>query len=66
MAKDSSFAAKVAKASAGAKGAHCPECGELYSSVKFIVSVKSEEKKSWKFNQKLVQVCKCNQTEVLG
>ena len=66
MAKDVSFAAKVAKATAGAKGNTCPECGETLSAVRLIVSEKSPAKNSWKFNQKLVQVCKCNQTEVYG
>ncbi len=67
MAKDRSFAAKVAKAlSDGGGGSHCPECGEHLSPVKLVVSEKSEEKNSWKFNQRIVHVCKCNQAEVYG
>jgi len=66
MAKDQSFAAKVAKATAGKSGSTCPECGEVYNSVKLITSEKSEANNSWKFNQRLLQVCKCNEAEVYG
>lgn len=66
MAKDQSFAAKVAKASAGVKGDHCPTCSEAYSTVQLIVSEKVEHNGAWKFNQKFVRVCKCNQSEVYG
>ena len=66
MAKDTSFAAKVAKAQSGNKGDHCPECDETYNTVKFITSEQSGAKGSWKFNQKFVQVCKCNQAEIYG
>lgn len=66
MAKDQSFAAKVAKATAEAQGDHCVTCGELLSTVKLVTSEKSDVKNSWKFNQKFVQVCKCNHAEVYG
>ncbi|MFQ5605681.1 MAG: hypothetical protein ACE5HS_20620 [bacterium] len=66
MSKDRSFAAKVAKATSEGKGHHCPECGELLTAVKVVISEKSETKNSWKFNQKLVRVCKCNEAEVYG
>lgn len=66
MSKDRSFAAKVAKALSGGGGSHCPECGELLTSVQLVTSEKSETKDSWKFNQKLVRVCKCNEAEVYG
>ncbi len=66
MAKDQSFAAKVAKATAGKSGTTCAECGEVYSAVKLITSEKSATTDAWKFNQRLVQVCKCNQSEVYG
>ena len=65
MAKDQSFAAKVAKASSTG-GNHCPECGELSVPVKMVVAEKSESKNSWKFNQKFVRVCKCNEAEIYG
>lgn len=66
MAKDRSFAAKVAKATSKGDGLHCPECGELTSQVKMVVSERSTTKNSWKFNEKFVRLCKCNQSEVYG
>jgi hypothetical protein len=66
MAKDSSFAAKVAKASAGDKGLHCGECGEVYQMVKLVTSVRSPVKDSWRFTDNLVRVCNCNQAEIYG
>ena len=66
MAKDQSFAAKVAKAAASEKGNHCPTCGEIYHNVQLVASQKSEIRNSWKFVQKFIPVCKCNQTEVYG
>ncbi|MCG8605563.1 hypothetical protein MJD09_11275 [bacterium] len=66
MAKDQSFAAKVAKAKSKGGGNHCPECGELLTPVQLVISEKSAAKNSWKFNQKFVRVCKCNAAEVYG
>ncbi|MFQ5676710.1 MAG: hypothetical protein ACE5G1_12505 [bacterium] len=66
MAKEQSFADKVAKAAGGAQGSHCPTCGELLTAVKLVVSEKSEARNSWKFNEKLVMVCQCNHAEVYG
>jgi hypothetical protein len=66
MSKDRSFAAKVAKALSSSDGNHCPECGEALSTVRLVVSEKQENKNSWKFNQKFVRVCKCNEKEVYG
>jgi hypothetical protein len=66
MAKDTSFAAKVAKAAAEAKGLHCPECDEVFQIVKLVATVRSEVKDSWKFTDNFVRVCKCNQSEILG
>lgn len=66
MSKDRSFAAKVAKALSSDDGKHCPECGESFSTVKLVVSENSKAKNSWKFNQRLVRLCKCNEAEVYG
>jgi len=66
MAKDQSFAAKVAKGSRTDSANHCPKCGEGFNMVKLIVSEKDEIKNSWKFNQRFVRVCKCNHAEVYG
>lgn len=66
MAKDRSFAAKVAKATTVKSGNHCPQCGVAYSTVQLVVSEESAVKQSWKFNSRLVRVCKCNEAEVYG
>ena len=66
MAKGQSFAAKVAKASGGPTGLTCETCGEIFTTVKLVVSEKTENGKAWKFNQNLVRVCKCNQAKVYG
>ena len=63
--KAKSFADKVAAATEE-KGRHCPECGELYEYIQNVTSVKNEKNNGWKFNQKMVAVCKCNRNEVVG
>ncbi len=65
MGKDKSFAAKLSKAS-GASKTHCPECGEIYTSLHVVESVKSDKKDSYKFKEAFVGVCKCNQSTVMG
>ncbi len=66
MSKDRSFSAKVAKALSHGGGNNCLECGEVFSQVKMVVAEKSDVKNSWKFNQKNMRVCKCNEAEVYG
>ncbi|MFQ5706222.1 MAG: hypothetical protein ACE5HO_02170 [bacterium] len=66
MAKDRSFAAKVAKSSSKDHGNHCPECGESLTTVQLVVSERQESSGAWKFNQRFVRVCKCNDKEVYG
>ncbi len=63
MAKQQSFADKATKA-ATMKGAKCPVCGAIYQPVLMVSSERSEVSKSWKFNERRVQVCKCNEKEV--
>jgi len=66
MAKRSrSFAEKVAAASEE-KGRHCPECGELYQYVQYVSSAENTNSAGWKFNQRMIPVCKCNESEVMG
>jgi len=65
MAKGTSFAEKAAKAR-GKKGHTCPECGQPIQTVKLVSSERSPVKNSWKFNQRFVAVCKCNEKEVYG
>lgn len=66
MSKDRSFAAKVAKAMSHGGGNHCPVCGETLSTIQLVVSEKSENKNSWKFNQRFVRICKCNEKDIYG
>jgi len=63
--KQKSFAEKVASATMES-GKHCPECGEIYQNVKQVTSVQTPKGNGWRFNQKMVAVCKCNRAEVLG
>lgn len=65
MAKAMSFAEKVAK-SASKKGHTCPTCGQPIATVKLVYSERSPIKDSWKFNQRFVAVCKCNEKEIYG
>jgi uncharacterized protein (DUF2225 family) len=63
MAKRQSFAAKVAKAAA-TKGVKCPVCGTVFQPILFVSSEWSKVAASWKFNERRIQVCKCNEKEV--
>lgn len=63
MAKQQSFADKATKASL-MKGAKCPVCGTMFQPIKLISSERSSTGTSWKFNERRVQVCKCNEKEV--
>ena len=65
MAKDKSFAAKIAKA-AGTMANHCPVCGEIKSPLFVVDSIKNEEKGSYKYKEALIPVCKCNRNEVMS
>lgn len=66
MAKATSFQAKVAKGLSARASRVCPTCGQARVAVKLVASEYSEFKKSWKFNQRFVNVCKCNEKEVYG
>ncbi len=63
MAKQQSFADKAAKA-AMIKGSKCPHCGEIFQPILMVTSEKSSAKATWKFNERRVQVCKCNEKQV--
>jgi len=65
MAKVQSFADKVNK---GTKdfSTHCQKCEESYTMIKLIKSEKSEKTNAYKFNQKMVAMCKCNEKEITG
>ena len=63
MAKDKSFAAKLAKA-AGTSAARCATCGELINTVHVVETVKNEAKGSYKFKEDFKPFCKCNQNDL--
>ena len=65
MAKDRTFASKMSKAHSDS-GNHCPKCGELLTPVKLISSEHSKRRNAWRFNERMVSVCKCNEKEVYG
>jgi len=62
MAKQQSFADKAAKA-AMMKGSKCPKCGDIYQPI-LMVSSELSPKATWKFAERRVQVCKCNERQV--
>ncbi len=63
MAKQQSFADKAIKA-ASMKGTKCPVCGTVYQPILLVSSERSTVGSSWKFNERRVQVCKCNEKQV--
>ncbi|HXF99609.1 MAG TPA: hypothetical protein VNL69_02440 [Bacteroidota bacterium] len=65
MAKQQSFADKASK-SAQQKGAKCPVCGTIYQPVLTVTSEYSKQTGSWRFNERRVQVCKCNEKAVFA
>lgn len=65
MGKVKSFADKVNRANMDFSK-HCPKCGESLQSVMFVSSEKSEKTDAWRFNQRFVGVCKCNEHDLVG
>ncbi|MCC6397998.1 MAG: hypothetical protein IT282_13350 [Bacteroidetes bacterium] len=63
MAKTQTFADKAAKA-ALARGSKCPKCGEILQPILMVTSERSPAKGTWKFNERRVSVCKCNEKQV--
>lgn len=61
MAKDKSFAAKLSRSGGGEVYPTCKICGEQYAMIKVIKSVPEGKKSAYKFKEKVVKVCKCNQ-----
>jgi uncharacterized C2H2 Zn-finger protein len=64
MAKKTDFAEKAKKA-AQEKGVRCPKCGTMKIATLYVQSVRSAHG-SYKFNRQRVQICKCNEKEILG
>ncbi len=65
MAKAQSFADKAAKA-AMQKGAKCPKCDAILQPILLVETGLSAKTKSYKFAQKRVSICKCNEKEIYG
>ncbi len=63
MAKVKSFADKVAKNTMDFHK-HCPKCGEAINTIQLVKAERSAAN-SWRFNEKYVAVCKCNEKEVI-
>lgn len=63
MAKQQSFADKATKA-AQMKGSKCPTCGTIFQPILMVSSEWSTVSSTWKFNERRVQVCKCNEKQV--
>ncbi len=63
MTKSISFADKMAK-KAKASTNTCPVCNGEYKRVKSVKYFQSDSSGSWKFSQKMVNLCKCNEKEV--
>jgi hypothetical protein len=63
MAKAQSFADKVARA-ALSKGYKCPVCGVIRQPILLVASERSSGGRTWRFNERRVQLCKCNEKEL--
>lgn len=63
MAKQQTFADKATKAAA-IKGAKCPVCGEIFQPILTVSSERSRTSGAVKFNERRVNVCKCNEKAV--
>jgi formate dehydrogenase maturation protein FdhE len=64
MGHAKTFADKMAK-SVVDYSKHCPVCGESLRPVQYVVSEKSETTGAWRFNQRFVGVCKCNEHDIM-
>lgn len=62
MAKAQTFADKAAK-SQKLKYKKCPKCENVMEPI-LVVSSEMTASGTWKFNQKRIKVCKCNEKEV--
>ncbi len=65
MAKDRSFQTKVAKAQSGPINA-CPVCKEARVTYYVVRSEKNSKTNGWRFRDVHLQVCKCNEKELLS
>ncbi len=64
MAKKQDFVSKTQKLARHGKS--CPVCGEFYSYVKTVDMVESSKPGAYRFVEKNIPVCKCNEKQVYG
>ncbi|MBN2423803.1 MAG: hypothetical protein JXR46_04605 [Calditrichaceae bacterium] len=62
MAKKQDFASKTMKLAKHGKA--CPVCGEFYNYAVTVDMVPSKSEGSYRFVERNVSVCKCNEKEV--
>lgn len=65
MAKGTSFAEKAAKATME-RGIKCPKCHTVLTPILLVTSERSTHSSGWRFNQRRVQACKCNEKQIYG
>lgn len=61
--KPSSFADKMKKEK---KVVYCKKCGGAIQPLVYVKSEWSDHTNSWKFKERAIGVCKCNQKEIYG
>jgi hypothetical protein len=64
MAKRQDFASKTAKKERHGKA--CPVCGEIYTHVLSVNLESSKKEGAYRFAERNVGVCKCNEKEIYG
>ena len=62
MAKKQDFLSKTLKKDK--PGNICPTCESLISYIKYVKTERSKKTNSWRFSQKNLGVCKCNENEI--
>ena len=62
MAKKQDFMSKTMKKSAFEN--ICPKCETPISYMQVVKTEKSKKTDSWRFNQRFMGVCKCNENEI--
>lgn len=63
MGKAATFADKMAKSQQDFSK-HCRECGESLQIIKLVTADKSEKTGAYRFKEKLVGICKCNENSI--
>ena len=62
MAKKQDFMSKTMKKSSA--GNICPKCENPINYMQVVKTEKSKKTDSWRFNQRFVGVCKCNENDL--